>query len=300
MLGRFLRGLLGREGPERAPSAAAPDPEALARAGWDALRRGELEEARQLARDAIAVGGDVLSAYHVLAHAELRGEHYLGLLARIHALVRPRTYLEIGVAQGDSLRLCRPETRAVGIDPEPEIEEPLPPNVSLFAETSDSFFAQRDLVAELGGRRVELAFIDGLHLFEFALRDFINVERHCEPGGAILLHDCYPLDELTAARERCTHYWTGDVWRTVVALRAYRPDLSVCTLAAPPSGLALVRNLDPGSTLLAERFDAIVADLAARGYAGIAARRAEALHLVPADWPSVAALLAPGAARLTQ
>jgi hypothetical protein len=227
---------------------------------------------------------------------------YYDLLRALHRFLQPATYLEVGVRSGRSLALALPGTRAIGIDPELAIPAGFaaPGPTQFFHQSSDEFFAAHSATERLGNLPIDLAFIDGMHLFEFALRDFINVERHCEPGGAILLHDCYPLDELTAARERCTHYWTGDVWRTVVALRAYRPDLSVCTLAAPPSGLALVRNLDPGSTLLAERFDAIVADLAARGYAGIAARRAEALHLVPADWPSVAALLAPGAARLTQ
>ena len=45
---------------------------------------------------------------------------------------------------------------------------------------------------------MELAFIDGLHLFEQVLRDFINVERHSSPSTVVLLHDCLPLDEATA------------------------------------------------------------------------------------------------------
>ena len=31
----------------------------------------------------------------------------------------------------------------------------------------------------------DLAFIDGMHHFEFALRDFANLERHCAPGSTM-------------------------------------------------------------------------------------------------------------------
>ena len=41
----------------------------------------------------------------------------------------------------------------------------------LFPQTSDEFFARNDVGAELGGLPVDLAFIDGMHHFEFALRD---------------------------------------------------------------------------------------------------------------------------------
>ena len=39
---------------------------------------------------------------------------------------------------------------------------------------------------------VRLAFIDGMHLFEFALRDFINTERHCSPKAVIVFDDILP------------------------------------------------------------------------------------------------------------
>ena len=227
--------------------------------------------------------------------AGLAGEDYRALLARIHQALRPSTYVEIGIKDGASLRLIAPGTRAIGIDPEPRIPGPLPPNVRVFAKTSDAFFAEHDVQAELGGRSIELAFIDGMHLFEFALRDFINLERHCAPGGTILLHDCYPLDEASSARTRTTALWTGDVWRTLLALREERPDLAIATLATPPSGLAIIRNLDPGSTRLRSRYRAIVEDFMARSYAEIAESKAELLNLVPGRWPEVARLLPQGA-----
>ena len=43
-------------------------------------------------------------------------------------------------------------------------------------QTSDAFFAS-GFLGKLG-IVPDFAFIDGMHLFEFALRDFINVEKH--------------------------------------------------------------------------------------------------------------------------
>ena len=48
--------------------------------------------------------------------------------------------------------------------------------------TSDDFFASHDLAQVLGGRPVDLAYIDGMHQFEFALRDFMNLERYVGPA----------------------------------------------------------------------------------------------------------------------
>ena len=88
----------------------------------------------------------------------------------------------------------------------------------MFELASDEFFAEHDLKSILG-ESVHLAFIDGMHLFEFALRDFINLERACSRDAVILINDCNPPDSVAAARERTTSFWTGDVWKLVLALR---------------------------------------------------------------------------------
>src|SRR5207249_3909276 len=107
----------------------------------------------------------------------LGGEDYLAVLERIHAQLMPRTYIEIGVFQGESLRLARFPTQAIGIDPAPQLGSPLAPNQRLFTDTSDAFFSSHDVRAEFDALPIDLAFIDGMHHFEYALRDFINVER---------------------------------------------------------------------------------------------------------------------------
>lgn len=192
---------------------------------------------------------------------------------------------------GESLALSYEGADSIGIDPEPRIQHALTPRTRVYAETSDAFFAKRNLREEFGGRPVELAFIDGMHHFEFALRDFMHLEACCSEDSTILLHDCYPLDENTAARERRTDFWSGDVWRAVLALKKYRPGLSIATIAAPFTGLALVRGLDPASGVLREGIDDIVAEMMSVPFASLGPRKSEMLNLVPGDWPSVQKLL---------
>ena len=108
----------------------------------------------------------------------------------------------------------------------------------------------------------------------------------------ILIHDCNPIDEVTAARERTTAVWSGDVLKTVVALRRVRPDLRVVVADVEPTGLAIVTGLDPTNTLVFDRYDEIVAEIDQLGWADIAgADRSEFLGLVPGDWADLRPLV---------
>ncbi|MEZ5247369.1 MAG: class I SAM-dependent methyltransferase [Acidimicrobiales bacterium] len=218
---------------------------------------------------------------------------YYGLLRRAHEVVRPERYLEIGVHEGHSLSFVRPGTRAVGVDPEPKVDSP-PDNTVIVAATSDDFFADPDLVGLLGGP-IDLAFVDGLHLHEQTLRDVANVERHSHPDGIIMIHDCLPIDAKTAARDRTTVVWSGDVWKVVVALRNHRPDLTVTTVDVEPTGLAIVSGLDPDNTILHDDYDAIIEELAGLGFDDLeAVGRNEMLGVIPGTWDRVEPLLLAG------
>ena len=232
-----------------------------------------------------------LLAYALMAQISLPGQNYAELLPLLHDHLRPRTYVEIGVDSGLSIAHARPETRAIGIDPLPKVAQPLGALTVIHAMTSDDFFATHDVRTELDDLPIDLAFLDGMHHFEFALRDFINVEKLCTPQSTILIHDCYPLDRATAERERRTHFWSGDIWRTLLALRKYRPDLVVHTIAAPPTGLGIVRGLDPGSRVLQENLDEIVSEYLALDYSVLDTDKAGMLALYPNDWEKIKAIL---------
>jgi len=186
----------------------------------------------------------------------LPGPAYYRVLRWIHRMLEPANYLEIGVHKGISFVQACPGTPCVGVDPQPSIEQDIEqeierkfPDARIYELTSDDFFARYD-ASELLGGPVALAFIDGLHLFEQVLRDFVNVERHSGDGSMILLHDCLPLDEVTAGRERTTDFYCGDVWKAALALRRRRPDLEMITVRTAPTGLCLVRGVDRNNQTL--------------------------------------------------
>jgi hypothetical protein len=250
---------------------------------------GRERAAAQLCRRALEQC-DYLRAYRLLGYLELPGEDYQRILARLHAHLKPSTYLEIGVDRGHSFELLPPTTRAIGIDPQPRLDRTLGPQQRLVQATSDEFFARHDVRAELGGS-VRMAFIDGMHHFEYALRDFAHLESLADRDSVVLVHDCYPIDERSAARERRTAFWTGDVWRLVVLLKRHRPDLIVRTIATAPTGLALITGLDPASRTLGERLPELIAEGLTIEYSAIAQDKAQALNLFPNDWGRLRALL---------
>lgn len=252
---------------------------------------GANEAARERCEMALALEPGLEPAHGFLASLNLPGPYYLELIAMFHSHLRPRTYLEIGVETGQSIVLAGRETRAIGIDPEPKITQRLSPGTSIHATTSDEYFATHDVRAELGGLPIDLAFIDGMHRFEFALRDFMNIERYCTSRSTILIHDCYPLSRHTAERERRTTFWSGDIWRLILLLRKYRPDLNVKVIGAAPTGLGVVRGLDPGSSVLREKYDAIVEESLALDYSVLDADKPGMLALYPNDWEKVKAIL---------
>ncbi len=197
-----------------------------------------------------------------------KGEDYLNVLKFIHDRQKPKSYLEIGTANGGSLKLA--SCPSIAIDPSFRLQKGTLARhkmTFLFQMTSDEFFADHDLRQYLP-EGVDFAFLDGMHKYEYLLRDFINTERYAHPRSIIAMHDCYPVNTEITEREynsnpaeyRTRGWWAGDVWKLLPILRRHRPDLSVTILDAPPTGLVLATGLDPASRVLVDAYKSIVAE----------------------------------------
>lgn len=179
-------------------------------------------------------------------------------LSGIHAVYKPRNYLEIGINDGRGLR--RSKTRTIGVDPAFKITAEFECDVQMVKATSDDFFARENPIARFPEGVIDFAFIDGLHIFEFALRDFINTERLSAPSSVIVFDDMLPRTVGEAARDRFTDQWAGDVYKLITVLERYRPDLVVVAVDTLPTGLLLVLGADPTNTVLKDKYDEILAE----------------------------------------
>ena len=180
--------------------------------------------------------------------------NYLHIIGLIHNLLKPKMYFEIGIRKGKSLSYS--SCPSIAVDPIPDIDTNQYPNVKLFKITSDDFF-EHYAQAELN-QNIDLAFIDGMHLFEFVLRDFINIERHAISDSIIIIDDIFPNKKIQASRKRQSRVWTGDVWKIQYCLKKYRPDLRIMALNTSPTGLLLVSGLNAKNTILKSNYNPIV------------------------------------------
>ena len=193
---------------------------------------------------------------------KLTGVPYLRFLARMHRNLKPEWYLEVGTNRGRSLEKAL--GNSIAVDPNFLVSSDViagKNQVHFHQMTSDDFFDGE--YAKKLCDSVDFAFLDGLHLFEFLLRDFMATEKISGVDSIIAMHDCIPMTHIAAERhwdKKATRAWTGDVWKVVPILRKYRPDLTIEVLDCPPSGLTVVTNLDPKNDTLDRHYDEIMND----------------------------------------
>lgn len=167
-------------------------------------------------------------------------------LQALHDMLRPQVYLEVGVQHGTSLRLSRAPVQSIGIDPYPLVKLPMKGGHEVHELTSDEYFRRnREEGTPAIRQRIDLAFIDGMHLVENALRDFANIEALSHDKTVIVFDDVLPTTVEMAAREQCAGDWTGDVWRVYDILRERRPDLVLLLADTQPTGVLAVLRPDP-------------------------------------------------------
>lgn len=170
---------------------------------------------------------------------------------RVNALASElgaRRYLEIGVAEGRTLRdVAMPERTAV--DPQFlfEISTMSGQAIRFCQQTSDAFFA-----AEPRDRPYDVMFIDGLHEFNQVVRDFANAVLRMHPRSVILLDDTLPSDvystllspsETMKYRKEANNPnidWHGDVFKIVFYIHDFWPGMNYRTIVGSGNPQTLV------------------------------------------------------------
>jgi hypothetical protein len=202
------------------------------------------------------------------------------------------TYLEIGVQFGLSFAPARTR-RKIAVDPRirmprfaRRIAARRAAETHYFETTSDCFFAEQ--AGLLGASGIDVALIDGLHTHEQTVVDVENTLRWLTPGGLIVMHDCNPQSAAQACpaasyeqfrkRHWGSWFWCGDVWKTILYLRACRKDLEVLVLDCD-FGVGIVRRGQPHTTL-----DLSAEAIRGLTYDDLARDRQRLLNLQPARY----------------
>lgn len=189
-----------------------------------------------------------------------KGLDYRDFLDALHQQLRFDWYLEVGSQTGRSLAKSR--SPSIAVDPVFRIKYDIAankPHLHLYQATSDDFFADghlKTLKAKPG-----FSFLDGMHLYEYLLRDFINTEAAGTPHSVIAMHDCCPFGHGMTTRDIDNiprGPWTGDVWKLIPILQEYRSDLTIQVLDCAPTGLVVVSGLKPKNRVLTEKYEEIL------------------------------------------
>lgn len=158
------------------------------------------------------------------------------LLPLLVELLGTESYLELGVAAGDSLRpvlaAAPPTFRAVAVDVEPiNVSDS---RVAIFHGTTAEFFATE--AARLD-RQYDLVLIDAEHGETAVWADLRAVLPYVCEQGVICLHDTFPLTPALTSEDTCR-----DTWRVAEALGARTfLELEAMTLPVSP-GITLIRK----------------------------------------------------------
>ncbi len=180
------------------------------------------------------------------------------ILQSIVAKKRAKTYLEIGVDQGKVFEIIHGPFK-VGVDPvapAKKVKAVLNSNTQYYQKTSDAFF-ENDAAKVFANRKIDVAFIDGLHEYKQVLKDIQNTLEYLADDGVIMVHDCSPWSKAAAIRafsfaeakeiadrDKYPDWdggWTGDVWKAIGELRSTRDDLEIFVLDCD-CGLGVIRK----------------------------------------------------------
>ncbi len=183
--------------------------------------------------------------------------HRKEIIQKIAVANNACTYVEIGVNAGEVFFSIK-APRKLGIDPcfmfkgKDKIRKWRLVNILFrknseffFRESSDDFFrTHQDLFKK---KKIDVAFVDGLHTYLQTYTDISNCLSFLDENGVIVVHDCSPptkAAETPAIHSMAEIYekaekgeipgwegkWNGDVWKSIVRLRSERDDLNITTL----------------------------------------------------------------------
>ncbi|OGI09870.1 MAG: hypothetical protein A2Y40_08510 [Candidatus Margulisbacteria bacterium GWF2_35_9] len=162
------------------------------------------------------------------------------------------SYLEIGVRRGENIISVKADIK-IGVDPCLQLDKLTPRykkklkksnNIEFHEIKSDEYFLKNDLT-------FDVVFIDGLHVYEQAMKDILNALNLLKENGVIVVHDCNPLSEKAAQRNHTDGVWNGDVWKVILDISENYSNLDYFVLDAD-FGLGIISKKNNNDKFLIE------------------------------------------------
>lgn len=197
-----------------------------------------------------------------------------------------KVYLEIGVAKGVNFHQIKAPVK-VAVDPAFRIPGAFENgNGEFYYETSSDDFFEKHAFEVLQGN-LGISFIDGLHTYEQSLKDILNSVEHQLPNGIVVIHDCNPTSTAAAhpvldeaiARADYAGAWMGDVFKSILWIRANRPDLDATVLNCD-CGVGVVRKRQATTP----RLELSDSEVKTFSYEDLSSDRSNLLNLKPASY----------------
>jgi hypothetical protein len=155
------------------------------------------------------------------------GYGHTDLMMSIVRILECETFLELGVARGDTARAIRPLVRRwIGVDIKDDREGEK--FGEFFMCSTDSFF-------KFFKDEVQVIFIDADHCFESAVKDLENSLNILAKYGLIFMHDTDPWSADLLDKKQC-----GDSYRIIDYIYSERKDLNIVTLPVINAGLSII------------------------------------------------------------
>jgi SAM-dependent methyltransferase len=172
-----------------------------------------------------------------------------------------KNYLEIGVFAGRNFFKIKADNK-IGIDPAFKFlnKKSIADFLSLaknytakyFQLTSDDFFEKKQHV--ISKSQLDICLIDGMHEYEYVIRDVHNCLKYLKEDGILILHDCNPPFEKAACSFKewvalgGGGTWNGDVWKAMYYFNKYCPQIS-CQVLDTDFGLGVIRKKSATSNI---------------------------------------------------
>lgn len=145
------------------------------------------------------------------------------ILQEIIDIKKYSIYLEIGCDQNENFSKIKILDK-IGVDPK---------SGGTHRMTSDEFFLNNK-------KKFDIIYIDGLHIYEQAIKDIKNSINFLNENGVVILHDCLPKKIWSQIVPQMYGHWNGDVWKAIVEVRTWK-DVDTFTIIAD-HGLGVILN----------------------------------------------------------